>query len=317
MTTASIPSDVERYLEAVRAALADLPTVERDDLIAEVEASLLESAEDEIGPIEARLGPPEAFAAELRAAAGLHEAEEPAPTTSQLAVLLRRVADWLTDDRRLSAARDVATQLAPVWWVLRGYIAGAFLAFAATTDWSTFYPFVPRLAGSAKIGAFAILLAIAASVWLGLRTRRRSATSWPMVVLNGLLVVACLPLFAAVDERQRSLVTLAADYAPTAQAVSGLAIDGRPILNVYPYTREGELLQDVLLYDNFGVPLDVLDDADPFRRYLETHDGARLLNSFPIRYVDPQTKVVTRPDAAPPVQLPEVVTPKIEDAATP
>jgi hypothetical protein len=314
MTTTTMPSDVEAYISAVRAALADLPTAERDDLLAEVEASLVESMGEASGPIAARLGRPEDFAAELRSAAGLHEVEGPPPTTSQLALLLRRAADWLTDDRRIFGVRAVATQLAPLWWAVRGYVAVAFLALVATTDWSTFYPLVPRLAGSAKIGALVILLAIAASLWLGLRTRRNAATSWPLIGLNAALVLACLPLFAEIDDRQRSLVTLAADYAPTTEVVSGLARDGRPILNVYPYTRNGELLQDVLLYDSFGLPLDVLDGTDPFRRYLETPQGVRLLNSFPIRYVDPQTKVVTRPDAAPPVELPEIVTPAITSA---
>jgi hypothetical protein len=68
--TTALPPDVDAYLAAVRAALTDLPAAERDDLVAEVEASLLDAA-SEGGPIAARLGPPEEFAAELRSAAGL------------------------------------------------------------------------------------------------------------------------------------------------------------------------------------------------------------------------------------------------------
>ena len=74
MTTAAhVPSDVETYLARVRAALADVPADERDDLLAEVEASLHETASESGGSVAAQLGPPEDFAAELRSAAGLND----------------------------------------------------------------------------------------------------------------------------------------------------------------------------------------------------------------------------------------------------
>src|SRR5581483_3068770 len=63
---AHVPSDVERYLARVRDALSDLPVEERNELLAEVEASLYESASETGGPVAAQLGPPEDFAAELR-----------------------------------------------------------------------------------------------------------------------------------------------------------------------------------------------------------------------------------------------------------
>ncbi|HJV29442.1 MAG TPA: hypothetical protein VJ645_02905 [Gaiellaceae bacterium] len=63
MTAAT--ADIAAYLAAVRSSLSDLPEAERDDLVAEVEASLVESA-GEGGSISARLGPPEEFAARRR-----------------------------------------------------------------------------------------------------------------------------------------------------------------------------------------------------------------------------------------------------------
>ena len=42
--TTVLPPDVAAYLAAVREALADLPVAERDDLLAEVEVSLLDAA---------------------------------------------------------------------------------------------------------------------------------------------------------------------------------------------------------------------------------------------------------------------------------
>ena len=69
--------DVAAYLDAVRSRLADLPTEERDDLVADVEASLLESGEPP-------LLSPEEFAAELRDAAGLSPEAPIAPAPSPL-----------------------------------------------------------------------------------------------------------------------------------------------------------------------------------------------------------------------------------------
>jgi hypothetical protein len=44
--TTALPPDVAAYLAAVREALSDLPAAERDDLVAEVEVSLLDAASE-------------------------------------------------------------------------------------------------------------------------------------------------------------------------------------------------------------------------------------------------------------------------------
>ena len=69
--TTGLPPNVAEYLSALRTELADLAPEERDDLLSEVEPSLLEAAADDDEPIAARLGPAAAFAADLRASAGL------------------------------------------------------------------------------------------------------------------------------------------------------------------------------------------------------------------------------------------------------
>jgi hypothetical protein len=57
MTVASISQDVSTFLADVRTELADLSPEERDDLMAEVEASVIESASDSPIPIaELNLG---------------------------------------------------------------------------------------------------------------------------------------------------------------------------------------------------------------------------------------------------------------------
>ena len=96
----TVPREVDEYLAAVRDALADLPAAERDDLLVEVEASLADAAAESGGALAARLGEPAAFAAELRSAAGLHEAprpERPPSAAGQRALAL--VARFLGDPR--------------------------------------------------------------------------------------------------------------------------------------------------------------------------------------------------------------------------
>ena len=63
-----LPPDGAAYLDALRRELADLPVEERDELLAEVESSLLAAAAEGDEQPSARLGPPARFAAELRAA---------------------------------------------------------------------------------------------------------------------------------------------------------------------------------------------------------------------------------------------------------
>jgi hypothetical protein len=67
-TATGLPANVSIYLEALGAELADLAPEERDDLISEVEPSLLEAAAEGDEPIAARLGPPAEFARESAAA---------------------------------------------------------------------------------------------------------------------------------------------------------------------------------------------------------------------------------------------------------
>ncbi|MBA3384937.1 MAG: hypothetical protein H0T20_09840 [Actinobacteria bacterium] len=95
--------DVAAYLDAVRSRLRDPPAEERDDLIADVEASLLESG-----------GPPrlssQDFAAELREAAGL---SPEGPVTERRSSLLETIRVCLSTERASSWLR-MARELAPI-----------------------------------------------------------------------------------------------------------------------------------------------------------------------------------------------------------
>jgi hypothetical protein len=63
-------TDVARYAAAVRAALADLEAGERESLLEDLEQHLAEVGADSDAPLATKLGAPEKYAAELRAAYG-------------------------------------------------------------------------------------------------------------------------------------------------------------------------------------------------------------------------------------------------------
>ena len=304
MTTAAhVPSDVETYLARVRAALADVPADERDDLLAEVEVSLHETASETSGSVAAQLGPPEDFAAELRSAAGLH------PSTAPTAAGLRETIERLASSPRVAGSLRSLRELAPIWWAVRGYVAVAALALAAGASWSVAHGAVPRI-GNAKLGAIAILVAVAASIALGLWSRRTPQARLALSVLNVALLAAVVPV--AVHLSHRTQPAVATQIVVQTEIVPGLAYNGTPLDNVYPYSRDGRLLHDVLLYTGAGTPLNLRAKSyDPLRRILFTKAGGRIYNAFPVRYYQPGTTTVLRPNAGPNVKVPRITTPPL------
>jgi hypothetical protein len=310
-TTLDLPPDVAEYLRVVRNALADLPADERDDLLAEVEASLLEAASDTSGTIAAKLGPPEEFAAELRAAAGLHEA---ATTPQPQISLIAELRTWAATNPRALAVRKIAGELAPIWWAVRGYLAVGLIALLSGASWSTTNHAVPRL-GSGGFGVVAVLVAIALSVWLGLRTHgRKTRFAALLLVVNVVLLLAAIPIARKVIDTQnaetRMLVALAYAPRPAAAPTEGLSYYGKPIQNIYPYSRDGKLLHDVLLYDGAGNRLEIRGE-DPNRRIVVINGWDKLLNAFPIRYYEPGTRHVAHPNAGPPIRKPGILAPSV------
>ncbi|TML60630.1 MAG: hypothetical protein E6G22_10900 [Actinobacteria bacterium] len=283
-----VSAEVTAYLAAVRAALADLPPTERDDLLAEVEPSLVEAAAESGGNVAARLGPPEEFAAELRAAAGLHGGS-PAASAPTIRDALSRIAA----DPRVSELR----RLAPLWWLARAYVAVAAFALAIGAPWSRTYVVLPHL-GSGAIALLVIAAAAVVSIWLGLTGRSRS-------LVELALVVAAVPV--AVHLAHRPVPPTRVYYAQIAAFTPGLTYDGAPVGNVYPYSKNGKLLHDVLLYTGAGAPVDLRPGVpDPERRVVHTRSGKAVYNAFPVRYFEPGTNRVAHPNAAPKVRIPRL-----------
>ncbi|MEJ7891452.1 MAG: hypothetical protein WKF94_02295 [Solirubrobacteraceae bacterium] len=275
MTMTTIPDDARVYLAAVRSRLDDLPADEREDLLADVESAVLDSADETDAPIAARLGSPERFADELRTAAGLPPRTDPPPSSLSLR---NRLAPWAA---RLEDARE----LLPLWWVARAIVAVGAGALIAGDTYDDGY-----LPGSIWTAA----AAVAVSVAIGLRHLRRTRLT---VLANVALVLAALPVLTFVADR-----AAADDYVPYASFTpNGIAYDGAPVRNLFAFDREGRLLTDVRLYNQDGLPLDIgRGQRDPGRRVVRTRGGAPELNAFPVRYFEPGTRRIAQPRAGVP-----------------
>ena len=308
--TRTLPPGVAAYLDEVRTALDDLPVEERDELLADVEVSLLEEAAGGEPPA-ARLGPPQRFAAELRAAAGLEPPKPPAGTGPLPLSRLAQRAGSALHHPRARAAAATARELGPIWWVVRAYVALAIVAMPIGDGWSDRDPLIPQITDSLLANAAILLVAVAVSLALGLRHRRQAVGRWPAVA-NVALAVLAMPVAAQLLDAQR--VAVEEPIVVEATTPGGLVYDGETVRNVYPYSRDGRLLLDVLLYDQNGRPLNVGNPdmtQDPLRRYLRTRSGRILRHSFPIRYFEPGEPEVRRPKAAPDVDVPRIATPPL------
>jgi hypothetical protein len=188
----TITAEIARYATAVRAACADLPGPDRELLLEDLEDHLQEVAAEAGGPLSERLGPPEAYAAELRASTGL-----PAPATlrgrgagswlrrtwgAEQAGRLWQVASTHPAGR---AVLEFLPELRPAWWVLRGYLAvqasSVAISFLNANLGGLSFP-VPQLFGSRVLGLLAATAAVIGSVALG----RRGITRRGLVVLGNI-----------------------------------------------------------------------------------------------------------------------------------
>jgi hypothetical protein len=183
-------TDLEAYVERLGACFADLPAAERTELLDDVAGHLAEVAAEDGRPLADRLGPPEQYAAELRVAAGL-----PAPGTAATTAFGRWKRRLGGLDRRTGPVvgyertTDFLRQLAPAWWVLRGYAAAAVLLWAVDGP-----SLVPTIGGNAWAGGLISVAAVVASVWLGRRRPRavpvRALAGAAQLVFAGLVLAA-------------------------------------------------------------------------------------------------------------------------------
>jgi hypothetical protein len=264
----TVDGDVARYAAAVRAAFADVPAPDREALLEDIEDHLVEVAAETGGTLQERLGPPEAYAAELRAWAGLPAAgaaRRRRLRTSRLGRRLERLWRAALAHPAGGAVVEFLPELRPAWWVLRGYLAVQLasigLSFLFAHDVTL--P-LPTILGSQAVGLLAVGAAVVGSVALGRRgtaTRQRRRLTIAANAALGLFALVLLGGMGAVrvtDEPSYDQYMVSGAYPEP-----GLRNDGHEVSNVFPFDAKGRPLQGVDLYDQDGVPLVATHEDNP------------------------------------------------------
>jgi hypothetical protein len=294
MSTSTVAPEIVAFARGVREALADLPTDEVDDLTEGLEADLAESlAED----LRRTLPDPVAYAAELRAAAGLPGRAPDRAATSGLAHAWRGARAGVTEaiDRSpaLTSVVDFLAVLRPAWWIVRAWLATWLLA--ALFGMESRYWFD---------GTWWIVLVglVVVSVQWGRGRWGFPGLQGLVVAGNVIAVVALLPVLAAADGGVDTVY-----YGGEAASESeGLSMDGQPLENVYAYDSAGNPLSGVQLFDVDGTPLVPNRDVDTTSimqtpAILET--GVEAFNVYPLAITkviwDSYGEMMPDPDADP------------------
>ncbi len=291
----NVSEEVRTYVESVRRALADLATEEVDDLTGGMEADLTELLRERGGSLPGALGSPQAYAVELRQAAGLPEPSgRSGPTTVDVGrwwkgrraafAAARARHEWMED------AWQFLGSLRPAWWVLRGYVAAwVLLGVFRIASAPSLLPNTPGML------IFGTLLAWV-SVKVGRRVKPGSVAMGPLYLVNIVAVIAVpFGLFTSDARSEYQAVT-------SSPAPPGLTLDGTEVANVYGYGPDGQRLTGIRLFDDQGRPLKLGSTVNFVGGELpKAHDiyGNALENVYP-QTLDPSAGPWQVPDWANP-----------------
>ena len=286
--------DVATYAASVRAALSNLPTDQSEVLLEELEDHLREIAADAGGPLHERLGPPQQYAEDLRAAYGAAQVT----TRRQDAALhdLQRALARVTGSTWYRQIRAFLPELRPAWWVLRAYLAVLILMAAVSPG----YPLGPIPDPTSKRGLVEIL-ATGIAIWLSVRIGRRSRQlSQKALVLaySANLLIALFAVVVLANMRSFAYSELTGTTSPQ-QTTFANAFAAGQVTNIYPYSQDGKPLTNVLLYDQDGRPI-MVDKSEAQTSYPIGADGKAVTNAYPLT----QRHLTGDPVVAPRVALP-------------
>ena len=291
-------NDVATYAASVRAALSDLPPDQAEILLEDLEDHLREVASEAGGPLTERLGPPEQYAQELRAAYGDARpgGKRPDPALRDL----RRAIDRMTTSGWYRQVRAFLPELRPAWWVLRAYLVVLVLTAAFSRNYNL-HPIPNPFSSRGLLEIVAAAIAIVLSVRLGRRNRQLAKGRRMLAIAaNIAIALVAVPVLARMGTFP--------SYAMLETGGSGQSMQGQPlympngaVTNIYPYSRDGKPLTDVLLYDQDGRPLTIGPKiGDVTTDYPTGADGQPITNAYPLR----QRHFYGDPVAAPRVALP-------------
>jgi hypothetical protein len=195
MAIDSRAADVRAYAAAVRAALAELPRLEAQVLLEDLDDHLTEVAAESDEPLGQRLGAPQTYAAELRAAYGASPSRRKSPLAS-MRQLGSELNGWLGQSAAYREVMAFLPELRPAWWVLRGYLV--VLILMAVAGLSRLVP-----DPVSKRGLLQLILTLGAVV-ISVRVGRRSGDSRPrliplVIASNWLIALLAIPVIASLD----------------------------------------------------------------------------------------------------------------------
>ncbi len=246
--------EITQYLDAVREALADLPRAERDELLEDLPDHLAEVAAETGQPLSERLGSPEQYAAELRAAAGIGSGLRQA--SPSLTAFTRRLGTAVSAvDTRLGLLvgqprlRDFLVQLRPGWWVLRGYLLALVLNKFLDPSSSGL---MPTVHGHESAGLVLVLAFVLGSIWVGRHSAGMSRVAGRLLVVAGVLVVLfSIPVLSRVDSYAHGGADGGGGYARVDPYGN--------VTDLFPYGPDGRPLRGVTLYDQNGNAVQIGD----------------------------------------------------------
>lgn len=254
-------SDVRAYVARVRVALSDLPDNDADELTQGMEADLAELAA-ESQSLRSRLGTPETYADDLRAAAGL----PPRAPAAQGGALGLRLAHW-SERRNTLMAQPWARDLRSVGWAVRGVVV---------------FWVVALVFGISSSNLLGWALGAALSFWVGRATRNwKDGARGLLVTVN--LVIALVGLILLPSHYDESIRE--PEFSGSPAAVEGLAVNGEPVTGIVVYDSSGRRIEQPRAFDQNGIPL--LPTTDD-----ETYTPPAFLPPLP------QTAPTTPPEAA-------------------
>ncbi|MXG90466.1 hypothetical protein [Nocardioides flavescens] len=249
--------EVSAFVAQVRSHLVDLDVDARDELTEGLEADLAEQhASGEPLP------DPAAYAAELRAAAGLPSAvghrSRVAQLTADLDTLRTQFLAWVESDTVFTRTGwSVVSAARPAWWVLRAWIAVTLLdQLVGPWEYVTLWPTL----GASLVGPLLLVVAVVMSVligqgrlWPGSGPDRPFLARAVLVVLNA---VAVLAPFTFNGDATGSGHAYAVAVPATADR-KALVAEGRVVSNIYAYDDSGQPVTGIQLFDQVGRPLTV------------------------------------------------------------
>src|SRR6266849_2802101 len=293
--------DVATYAASVRAALSDLPPDQAEVLLEDLEDHLREVAAEAGGPLAERLGPPEQYAQELRSAYGAVRAgnrrQNPALRD------LRRAIGWVTASAWYRQFRAFLPELRPAWWVLRAYLLVLILTAVFSRSYNL-HPIPNPFSSRGLLEIIAAAVAIVLSIRLGRRNR-------PLARGGRLLAIGANVMSALIAVPVLARMGTFPSFAMVESGGTGFQeqpfnMPNGVVTNIYPYSRDGKPLTDVLLYDQEGRAVTIGPKiGDMTTDYPIGADGQPITNAYPLR----QRHFYGDPVSAPRVALPPWPTP--------